>query len=147
MAWKEKLNIKDDKYNLSFRLNQSHPFLAWVWAPYLLPKGPVQWHPTSYSSTCECCTFHTCVDFSMFLEQGQQFRYQWSCWGHGKTLCDDHSEEACWENVLKIMPNGYTGCCSYFDESLHWRLQQHLEWHSIEKSKLLNSLETGRTLN
>lgn len=27
-AWERKFNIKDDKYNLSFRLNQSYPFLV-----------------------------------------------------------------------------------------------------------------------
>lgn len=51
-----KLNIKDDKYTLSFRLNQSPPFMACVPLPYLLLEGPVQWHPNNYSLTYEVRT-------------------------------------------------------------------------------------------
>lgn len=57
-AWEGKLNIKDGKFTLSFRFDQSYPFMACVPLPYLLLKGPVQRH-SNYSIASEHCTLHS----------------------------------------------------------------------------------------
>ena len=60
----EKLNIKDDKYTLSFRLYQSHPFMAYVSLSYLLLfclyNGTLI--ITTSLITYEHCMLHICVN-------------------------------------------------------------------------------------
>lgn len=51
-AGEGKLNIQQDKYTLSLRLSQSHPFSG-VCTITLLLKGPIQRHPKNYSIACE----------------------------------------------------------------------------------------------
>lgn len=48
-AWNKKSNFNNDKFHLSFNLDQIHTFVACVQFPYLLLEGPVQCHPSNDS--------------------------------------------------------------------------------------------------
>lgn len=50
--WNGKANFNNDKFHLSSNLDQSCTFMAYVPLPFLLLKGPVQWHSISYIITC-----------------------------------------------------------------------------------------------
>lgn len=66
--WNERLNVYDGEYTLSFKLNQGHTLIACVLLPYILLKGPIQWHPNNYSITYEHCALHACIDANILLD-------------------------------------------------------------------------------
>lgn len=62
-VWEGKLNIKDNKYNLSFRVNQSHPFSAYV----LTTERACAMAPGKLEHHCEHCILHASINSSMLL--------------------------------------------------------------------------------
>lgn len=77
-AWEGKLNTKDDGHTLSFRRNQTQPFIACV--PYQLLKGRVQWPPNNYGISRESCSLHTCINSSVSLNVTPQSLYSLRGW-------------------------------------------------------------------
>lgn len=152
-TWQVKLSIMNDKYTLSFRLNQSHSFMVCVPLPCLLLKGPVQWDLNNYSMTCKHFIVHTCVNSSVVLniisESLNILRARPAVWISAKLSCprldscDDLGTESHWKDIKKRTCWMVEFIITVIKRIIALTHQQQLEWLFIKKLKLLQLVETG----